>query len=520
MSTCKIAIMTFVRSIEPRYPDLDLYHPFYEQIRRLHDRGLPGTVLLEYDALQEDRYVDLLKTTSELDVGLWLEVVQPLTEAVGIPWRGTEPWDWHAYCGFLLGYTPEQRIQLINEAFSSFYARFGRYPTAVGSWMIDAFSLKYIEQTYAVKAAVICREQWGMDGYSLWGGYFSQGYYPSDRNVLCPAQTAGHQISVPVFRKSNSDPIYDYDFDLDYENHNQKYTPELIDIEPCTSSGADPMWLDWMLEINQAPHSTPFGYVDMGQENSFHWWRMEKGIELDYQRAAELRDAGEAELVTLTQLGEWYKQEFSHTAPCCLYADRDAEGLERGSLWYQGRYYRLNLYFDAQRMWIRDIHFFDEIYEERYLTEAEQSNGFVYDTLPVAEGRLWSDTAHRSGCYFCDPDGEPLRGLALPQIDNRGEAGVEVLWLVEGGELRISIQEEQLSIQFVGTTGFLKNTWIETENEAIPFVRVEDNVLYARHNGFEYTLHPEVGRVELYRGEWHLYADETGCIRLPFKSWP
>ena len=57
----------------------------------------------------------------------------------------------------------------------------------------------------------ICKEQIGTDGYTLWGGYWNQAYYPSRLNAFMPAQTERLQIDVPIFRMLGSDPIYQYD---------------------------------------------------------------------------------------------------------------------------------------------------------------------------------------------------------------------------------------------------------------------------------------------------------------------
>ena len=68
-------------------------------------------------------------------------------------------------------------------------------------------------------AFCICREQLAVDAYTLWGGYYSGGYYPSKNNMLCPAQNDENRIATPVFRMLGIDPIYGYDENKDSENH-------------------------------------------------------------------------------------------------------------------------------------------------------------------------------------------------------------------------------------------------------------------------------------------------------------
>lgn len=38
------------------------------------------------------------------------------------------------------------------------------------------------------------------DGYTVWGGYWNQAYYPSKKNAYMPVRTREGQIPVPIFR--------------------------------------------------------------------------------------------------------------------------------------------------------------------------------------------------------------------------------------------------------------------------------------------------------------------------------
>lgn len=99
------------------------------------------------------------------------------------------PWDWHADVGFATGYTPEERRKLVDVYMEKFKEVFGKYPTAIGSWFIDAYTLGYMYDKYGIVASCNCKDQIGTDGYTLWGGYWNQAYYPSRVNAYMPAQT-------------------------------------------------------------------------------------------------------------------------------------------------------------------------------------------------------------------------------------------------------------------------------------------------------------------------------------------
>ena len=103
-----INIINFIRAVEPRLP-MDLIEPVREQIALMKKHNLRGTFLLQYDAMLVPEIVDMLKALdpTQFELGVWHEIVQPEVESVGIPWTGRYPWDWHAHCGFSVGYTKE-----------------------------------------------------------------------------------------------------------------------------------------------------------------------------------------------------------------------------------------------------------------------------------------------------------------------------------------------------------------------------------------------------------------------------
>ena len=111
---CRIVnIINFIRAVEPRC-EMDLVEPVQRQIELVSRHCLPATCLLQYDALVQGPFVDMLRALGpEHDIGGWFEVVQPLVEKAGLQWRGRYPWDWHSHVGFSVGYTPAERESLL-----------------------------------------------------------------------------------------------------------------------------------------------------------------------------------------------------------------------------------------------------------------------------------------------------------------------------------------------------------------------------------------------------------------------
>ena len=73
-------IINFARGCEPRSEDDSFLLPTLREELELCKRfGFRSTVLLQYDALATPDYPALVKSGYDVEVGLWLEVVQPLT---------------------------------------------------------------------------------------------------------------------------------------------------------------------------------------------------------------------------------------------------------------------------------------------------------------------------------------------------------------------------------------------------------------------------------------------------------
>ena len=81
-----VNIINFIRGCEPR-EEVDLEKPVREQMALLRQYGLPGTFLLQYDALCQPAYAQMLKEgcADNVEFGVWLEIVEGQAEAAGIP---------------------------------------------------------------------------------------------------------------------------------------------------------------------------------------------------------------------------------------------------------------------------------------------------------------------------------------------------------------------------------------------------------------------------------------------------
>jgi hypothetical protein len=488
-----VNIVNFIRQLEPRTDDPDmmrdeLYETVVEQVKQLKQYGLPGTFLLQYDALLNPKYQELLKTelTPGSEVGAWWEITQPHVEAAGMAWRGRFPWDWHADVGFATGYTPAEREKLVDVYMEKFKSVFGKYPASVGSWFIDAHTLGYMSDKYHITASCNCKDQIGTDGYTLWGGYWNQAYYPSRRNAYMPAQTATGQIPVPVFRMLGSDPIYQYDAGLGGA------AQHVISLEPVyqghEGGGGTRGWVEWFFRSMFDEPCLAFNYVQAGQENSFTWAKMREGLEMQIPMLDSLHKQGKIRIETLESSGRWFRERYPVTPATAVAALTDHRNQGNKTVWYNSRFYRVNLLWEGSAFRFRDIHLFDERFESDYLTKAGESTQCIYTTLPVVDGFMWSTRSDKAGLRIVGSDGQPLT-VGAPAVSELPDNVLQVAFSdAAERKFTFTFYEDRFEV-----TGNDKDSWaLELKTAAapaeLPFVSVEKSQIRAAYSGFEYGI--------------------------------
>ena len=502
-------IINFARGCEPRAEDDSfLFSTLREELELCKQFGFRSTVLLQYDALLDPAYPALVKSGYDVEPGLWLEVVQPLAEAAGIPWRGRYVWDWDIRCNFLSAYTPDERKTMIDAAFRTFREIFGAYPAVAGCWSIDATSLAYMQDTYGLKAFCLCKEQFGTDGITLWGGYYTGGYYPSANNALLPAREAINQIRVPVFRMLGPDPVDQYDLGLGAPDRRQS----VCSLEPVyAEGGGNPEWVDWFLRENYSPKALSFAYAQFGQENSFGWRDISKGLPMQLEKLRQKADTGEIEVLTLGEAGEWFRSAYalSPVNSCCT--DTDIRGGGRRSAWYYSCFYRVNILYENGTAWIRDLQLYSDRYKEQYLHRANIETHCGNFALPVTDGFRFSADGVRAGIY-------PYIG----DKQARGEAFISAVQApdtlaAQCGGVSFTAQERRFSVRCV-LPGF-RLLFRYASLPQIPYRRVEAQTLSMAFSGFAADSYPY--RLRLLRGTFRqtdgaleILPDQNGEIVL------
>ncbi len=497
-----VNIVNFVRAIEPRSAEITeevLFNTTKQQANQLKQHRLKGTFLLQYDALIMPCYQELMKNGlyEGSEVGAWWEITQPHVEAAGLKWRGRYPWDWHADVGFATGYTPQEREKLVDVYMEKFKSVFGKYPASVGSWFIDAHTLNYMYEKYHITASCNCKDQIGTDGYTLWGGYWNQAYYPSKQNAYMPAQTEEGQINVPIFRMLGSDPIYQYEAGIGGT------TQSVISLEPVYGdAGGNKKWIDYFFKSMFNEPCLSFAYVQAGQENSFTWEAMKKGLEIQIPILQELSQSGKIRVETLGESGAWFKKNFTVTPPTAVVTMDDVRQSEKRTVWYNSRHYRANLLWEGSAFRIRDIHKFDEKMQSEYLTKAGRSNQCIYTTLPLVDGCMWSTQNYTAGLrlFYIDWKGQRHEAKGgIPEISEKGTEELTVKWSFadKSAKLEITFTENKMEVKC--KPGRHIYTWelcLMTAPEAeLPFKYLAGKSIVSSYRGFNYSIKVEEGAI-------------------------
>lgn len=515
-----VNIYNFVRENDYRIPNSEavLYEATAQQIQLLKQANLPATFALQYDALIKSNYQNLLKeqlgTNSE--IAAWWEIPQALVEKAGLTWRGLHEWDSAANVGFSPGYTPEERRKLVDVYMADFKAIFGHYPRTAGSWYIDEVTLDYMVRRYGIVASCNCKDQIGTDGYTLWGGYWNQAYYPSRLNAYMPAQTRAGQIDVPVFRMLGSDPIYQYGV-----SHG------MFTLEPVYSeAGGSAEWVAWFMNNLIQQPSLAFAYTQAGQENSFGWNAMKTGLTQQIALlAAEVR-AGKISVQTLAQTGQWFRDNYSLTPPTTVVALEDWKHEGRKTVWYNSRFYRLNVLWEKDAFFIRDLHCFDENLVSPTHDTALRANSLAYYTLPIVDEALWSSSGtEQTGMWpvLLSPDGSasPMTASGSPVVKELNPKDLSIQQpLSGGGTFTIVCDETNLSFTGVDERGRpLRWAWRlaggARQNSAVQ--NVTSSSVHYSYNGMNYRLQlfPGVGSCQyLTNGVIQLNPDSTGRLAI------
>lgn len=510
--TVIVNIYNFIRMshTEPSRFIPDDFETIRNQLTLVKQYGFPGTYALKYDALMDPQYQALLRDYLDEndELSAWWEITEPLCRRAGVRFRSSrdeEEYDDRVDSAYSLGYEPEERKRIVDAYMADFYAVFGKYPRTIGSWVLDSVTIDYARERYGVVGACICRDQMGVDGFTLWGGWPNGVYYPGRKNAFLPASTQENQIGIPMFRLLGPDPIYNFEADV-REGLQGVYT-----LEPSWLTGRDPKFIGWLFGCLTEEDALGIGYAQVGQENNFLWENIRPGFGPQLAALEKLRKAGKVRVETMADSAEWFRNQYRLTPPMSFQASRDWNG-ERGlsAQWYACANYRAGLLGERGRLLIRDLFLYREDYPCRYQTGRMRGTKSTFDALPVLFPQVWGGTADRPFIRLLDEGGVEPVGEVVFDSPNEETSRAR---LVREGDVIAEFVMDQTGITLTG--GY------RLHFDRLPVFReMAGGEIRMEHEGFGYSFTVSRGTILRAGRDGVEIAPENGEIRLVFGPHP
>jgi hypothetical protein len=234
---------------------------------------------------------------------------------------------------------------------------------------------------------------------------------------------------------------------------------------------------------------------------------MKTGLGIQIPLLSSLSKEKKIRVETLSESGAWFRKNFPVTPPTAVTALTDHKNQGKKTVWYNSRYYRVNLLWEGSSFRFRDIHVFNEGMESDYLRIAGTTTDCLYTTLPVVDGFLWSKPDALAGLRLMSKDragvvAEVKGGVPVVKEMENGVLMVEWPLENESGTLLLLFFEDRMEVSCRLPKGY---TWfldLKTASGAeLPFTGVTDKQLSASLRGFEYSVSCNTGNLVDGRGD-------------------
>lgn len=380
-------IMNFIRTFEPRDAEIEkkLFATAKAELGLSLEMDLPSTFLLQYDALCDEKYVELFRAVKDnprIELGFWYEVVEPLTTAIGIPYNSARGyrWDWNIDPGFPMSYDTATRERLIDEAMRKFKEIFGFYPRTVASWVLDTYTVNYLADNYEIDAFMICRDQINTDAYTMVGGYFNGAYYPSRNNIFTPGGDET-RLNIPVFRLLGPDPIHNYDGKKHLSAGSVERYSTVFTLEPASSVLKNPKIADWLLDTYYCTESIGLAYTQVGQENSFANIDLVTPLRYQYEGLIERG----VPFMTVSETARLFKKSYKRTPVTTSAAMTNWDDVDIKCVYYNSEAYTANIFYREGCVSLRSLYLFDDRIEDSYLHGRCTTFDSIHENMPIVD---------------------------------------------------------------------------------------------------------------------------------------
>lgn len=327
-------------------------------------KSLPATWLLTFDVLDNSNMMSFIKSmNTKQETGIFLEVTSNFARNAKVGYHDTGFWH-HAESVFLSGYTQEERRLLIDKVFSKFKDVFGYYPSSVGSWGTDSYSLSYIKDKYKITANLVCSDQFATDGYQIWGQPWQVPYYPSKyfSSIFAPDLTV--KLDVVNLQWASRDPLNGYYSSL---FSTQDYL--------TTDKELDTAYFEKLVRLYTDPSRNGFGQITVGLEADFSPEDYKKEYVKQMNLVSSLGSIEGFNVMTMKDFSSWYRKKYPELSPPSFFETDDLLGGGTKAVWSQSPGFRIFYTIDGanKEITVRDLRFYSSNLEDPYYNSPNRS---------------------------------------------------------------------------------------------------------------------------------------------------
>ncbi|MBI2617163.1 hypothetical protein HYW55_03465 [Candidatus Gottesmanbacteria bacterium] len=321
-----------------------------EFLEMVQQEQIASTWLLQYENLLDLPIVYKLKTLpTNQEVGLFMEVSEKFATDALVPYLVGDGDYYRADKVLLSGYSIEDRKRLIDRAFFVFRKVFGKNPTAVGAWYIDAFSLAYMQEKYSVKAALVVSDQFKTDGYGIWGQPWGTPFTPKFLNSLLPSGVEeSDSNNIVITQWAARDPVHGYGSEVfdstysvqanDYRGHHNLSSSYFFHLARS------------YLDSENFIHQLTIG-LEVGQEGTTYLPELKKQIAII--KGGMFTNT--PKFVTMSEFAAFYNVAKGNTTKNFLITGEDFQDGKMRAWWFSTAVYRIGILKDDHRVYIRDL---------------------------------------------------------------------------------------------------------------------------------------------------------------------
>lgn len=333
---------------------------------------MPVTWMLRLDAIEDkeisSRFADLVATDSSQLLGGLLEVTPELARQANTTYPNFGSFT-SANRLYLSGYSPQERIKIIDTYMEAFFTRFGFYPTTIGADHLDAVSLQYLQEHYSIVGVLVAGENYQSSNLVRWGGPLFSPYFPSSHNSLLPAQSGEDRIDLTVSYWSQPDPRSFYS--------NQTTKPLGLNLNAGSAFSSD--YFNSLLNIHSQKDFNESTHLNIRLDNNYQFvFKGESSVSKQAQAKQNITDLFQNlrdqqgqytfRFSSLQHYSDLFKARHPETSVASFYNFID----ETGSIyyWYQNPYYRLGLKSDSHGTHLIDFRLYNTDEAEDYYSTA------------------------------------------------------------------------------------------------------------------------------------------------------